>query len=92
MVAVVSPDEGRRIAVRIFIDGSKRYEWPEVASDSFQEEYSRFLVEHAAELERPNMIEIEFLDEGNSLHRFARFGTDPSMMTLPAPVCDWPGL
>lgn len=39
-----------------------------------------------------HMIEIEFLDEGNSLQRFFRIGTDPRMMVQPIEVNREPGL
>jgi hypothetical protein len=86
-----------RIAIRGFIAGVRVFEdlVDEDESQPFwrQGDALARLAEIHAELlgQTPHMIEIEFLDEPDSLQRFFRFGTDPKRMVQPIKLNTKPG-
>lgn len=72
-----------KIAMRVFVDGEKRYEYPSIDHKGFEV----FMITHQAEIRNTrHMIELEFLDEPDPLQRFSRFGTDPRGMVQPISV------
>jgi hypothetical protein len=69
----------------VFVCGRKLHEEVvEVDEKSLGEIMPKLAEKHARLCaERPTMIELEFLDEPNTMERFFRIGTDASGMVVP---------
>jgi hypothetical protein len=80
--------EGINLRIRVYVGKEVRFDEQITApADEMDRILPQLAEKHATALaDTPHMVEIEFLDEPDPNQRFARFGTDSTLMLKPTAV------